>query len=582
MAGKVISIEIGYSLTRVCEVDYKKKSHKVYAHFTIPTPEGVINDGMLTLSEEYISALRDAITSNKMKAKQVIFALTSTKIASREVLIPFVKENRIMDVVNANASDYFPVDLSKYQLSYMMLGTQGDAKTEQQYKLLVLAAPLMLLKGYQDLATALKLELVALDYAGNSAYQVAKGECADKVQMIVKIEESATMVMVVNHSVLSFIRSVSYGVEDAFQTLYQMPLRTPVENVNQAVELLRTRRIRLPKNEVTDFNYDTKEKTEDEVFSEAMVEALTPLIGAISRVVDYYVSNNADAPIEKILLTGLGADMEVTGQLLEKQLDYPIEVLNHAEGWQLEKSFQQSAFSEYVASAGAAAAPLGFFKEGEKRKGKEKDKGTNGKLSGLFLAIGVLVLGVIVAVVLCIVAGVQYFTVNAENVEKKHTAESLREIIPIYEEYVSTKEAHHSLTAMHNATQNRNDDLHAFMEELERKMPSNGLIESFTSDSETVTITMSVTSKAEAASMIEQFRTFESLLPDSVSVSSINAEVDGEDTVLAYKFTIVGTYRDMDDVPGDEEVPTEGGEQVPEEQLENMSEDSGQEFAMNR
>ena len=512
----------------------------------------------------------------------MIFALTSTKIASREVLIPFVKENRIMDVVNANASDYFPVDLSKYQLSYMMLGTQGDAKTEQQYKLLVLAAPLMLLKGYQDLATALKLELVALDYAGNSAYQVAKGECADKVQMIVKIEESTTMVMVVNHSVLSFIRSVSYGVEDAFQTLYQMPLRTPVENVNQAVELLQTRRIRLPKNDVTDFDYDTKEKTEDEVFSEAMVEALTPLIGAISRVVDYYVSNNADAPIEKILLTGLGADMEVTGQLLEKQLDYPIEVLNHAEGWQLEKSFQESAFSEYVACAGAAAAPLGFFKEGEKGKGKEKDAGTNGKLSGLFLAIGVLVLGVIVAIILCIVAGVQYFTVNAENVEKKHTAESLREIIPIYEEYVSTKEAHHSLTAMHNATQNRNDDLHAFMEELERKMPSNGLIESFTSDSETVTITMSVTSKAEAASMIEQFRTFESLLPDSVSVSSINAEVDGEDTVLAYKFTIVGTYRDMDDVPGDEELPSEGEEQLPEEQLENMSEDSSQEFAMNR
>ena len=86
---------------------------------------------------------------------------------------------------------------------------------------------------------------------------------------------------------------------------------------------------------------------------------------------------------------------------------------------------------------------------------------------------------------------------------------------------------------------------------------------------------MSVTSKAEAAAMIEQFRTFESLLPDSVSVSSINAEVDGEDTVLAYKFTIVGTYRDMDDVPEEEE-------KTPEEELEDMREEADQEFAMNR
>lgn len=133
MAGKVISIEIGYSLTRVCEVDYKSKTHKVYGYFSIPTPEGMINDGILNLNESYATALREALAEHKMKSKQVVFTLTSTKIASREVTIPFVKENRIMDVVNANASDYFPVDLSQYQLAYSMLGVLGDPKSGQQY-----------------------------------------------------------------------------------------------------------------------------------------------------------------------------------------------------------------------------------------------------------------------------------------------------------------------------------------------------------------------------------------------------------------------------------------------------------------
>ncbi|CDF08761.1 tfp pilus assembly protein ATPase PilM [Firmicutes bacterium CAG:95] len=50
MAGKVISIEIGYSLTRVCEVDYKSKTHKVYGYFSLPTPEGMINDGIFNLN----------------------------------------------------------------------------------------------------------------------------------------------------------------------------------------------------------------------------------------------------------------------------------------------------------------------------------------------------------------------------------------------------------------------------------------------------------------------------------------------------------------------------------------------------
>ena len=135
MAGKAISIEIGYSLTRVCEVDYKAKTHRVYKHFTISTAEGVINDGVLTPPPEYVEALGKALAENKIKAKQVVFSITSGRIASREVTIPFVKENRIADVVNANASDYFPVDLSQYQLAYSILGKVGETNGSQQYKL---------------------------------------------------------------------------------------------------------------------------------------------------------------------------------------------------------------------------------------------------------------------------------------------------------------------------------------------------------------------------------------------------------------------------------------------------------------
>ena len=55
MAGKVISIEIGYSLTRVCEVDYKSKTHKVNGYYTMPTPEEMINDGILNFNETFVA-----------------------------------------------------------------------------------------------------------------------------------------------------------------------------------------------------------------------------------------------------------------------------------------------------------------------------------------------------------------------------------------------------------------------------------------------------------------------------------------------------------------------------------------------
>ena len=79
MAGKVISIEIGYSLTRVCEVDYKSKTHKVYGYFSLPTPEGMINDGILNFNETFVADLREALAEYKMKSKQVVFTLKDGK-----------------------------------------------------------------------------------------------------------------------------------------------------------------------------------------------------------------------------------------------------------------------------------------------------------------------------------------------------------------------------------------------------------------------------------------------------------------------------------------------------------------------
>ena len=132
MAGRVLSIEIGYSLTRVCELDYKAKTPKVYKSFTVSTLEGVVNDGVLQLDTHYLEGIRGGMREHGIKAKQVIFSISSGKIANREVTIPFVKENRIGDVVRAKASEYFPMELSQYELAYTVLETIGEDKNNKQ------------------------------------------------------------------------------------------------------------------------------------------------------------------------------------------------------------------------------------------------------------------------------------------------------------------------------------------------------------------------------------------------------------------------------------------------------------------
>lgn len=529
MAAKVISIEIGYSVTRLCEVDYKAKTHRVYRRATVFTPEGVINDGVLSPTQEYIDSIKSAITENKMTAKQVMFTIASGRIASREVMVPLVKENRLADVVTANASEYFPVDLSQYELAYNILGTVGEKGSQQQYKLLVMAAPASLLSGYYDLAKELKLELAAIDYAGNSVYQVAKDKGAHGASLVVKIDERSTLVMAIQNSMMTFTRNVAYGVDEAIQTIMDSVRWSDATTVLDAV--------------------DTMSLSDCTIFPE-IVEALDPLVGGISRVIDYYASHNTDAPVEQIYITGLGADIKGLTTLLAKDTDLPVDVLRQVPGWNLEKSFRTQFYGGYVACVGAAAAPVGFKKD-EKRKKKEKSKSAGSK-SGFNpapIAYLVLAAGLITAVVLTALSVLRFMEAERQNMELKAQNSSLEEIIPIYNEYTATLTAYNLVRTMYRVTENRNEELVEFLEELEDKMPADVHVVSFTSNLDGVAINMSVSTKSEVAVAIEQLRTFNSLLPATVTVNSIVEETDEESGTVSVNFSVAAIYRSVTDRP---------------------------------
>ena len=133
MANKVLSIEVGHSLTKICEVDFKVKNPRVYSSFTIRTPKGVYEDGYIKRTDEFATVLDEELVKQGIKTKQVVFSISSTKIANREVYIPFVKENKIFNLLVANSRDYFPVDISDYQLAYNILDTV-TTEDNKQYK----------------------------------------------------------------------------------------------------------------------------------------------------------------------------------------------------------------------------------------------------------------------------------------------------------------------------------------------------------------------------------------------------------------------------------------------------------------
>lgn len=535
MAGKVVSIEIGYLVTKVCEVDYQAKNPKVYSSFSIPTSVNVLNDGTVTVVPEFTERLRNALAKNKIKSKQVIFTISSTKIATRNVTIPFVKEKQIIDVVKANAKDYFPVDITKYQLGYSIQRIVGDGKTKQ-YELLVLAAPLGLVKSYYDLAADLKLEIVGLDYIGNSLFQLLKDDCAEGENLIIKVDEGTSYVMVIKNGAISFIRNISYGVLEALQEIMDSGKWGVATTPDKALEIA---------------------NKENVLGDEEIARALSQLNSSIARILDYYSSQNSNSDFKKVYLTGIGADFNGMDELLSEHINKPVELVGSSGGIRYASLFNKDDYNQYLPALGSTISPANL-----KIDEVKKTDGSSGAVSGgidlIPIAIGVLILGLIAGGALTAFAFINNNKVKAESRKLDREIENLEGVVDIAREYQETKLEYNQVKSMYISTQNKNESLLEFFDEMESKMPSSICVTSFTADQEGVSVTMKVNNKSEAAAAIQQFRTFKSIRPTSITAPTISTEFDeDEETMLWVEFTMSGKYRPVyeriENMEGEEE-----------------------------
>lgn len=515
---KILSIEVGCSLTRICEMDYKAKNPKVYKYVSVPTPEGAIDDGFLVENAEFAAELKKTLVKNKMKTKQVVFSVTSSKIATREVMMPVVKKNQMDTLVKANASDYFPIDLTEYELAHLVLGVVKGEDKADRYKVLVMAAEKKLVEGYEKLATQCGLHLIALDYSGNSVYQIMKYECKEDTEMIIKVEERSTMAMVISGQNLVLQRNVVYGVNDAVQTLMRS-LAYEENTYEDALALMKRKTcIKVVLNDNTRVVEADDEENESENVSAARREitfALAPLVNNIARVVDLYNSKNIEHPIKKVRLVGLGGDVSGLSKLFTNELGISTTVMNNLEHIAWNRSEGEGNPGRYISSIGAAFAPVGFINE-EKKKSDLKD--VNYKNVSILFSVFV----VVTAAAISVLALTKYNEALDEQTRLQRLENEYLPAEAVYNQYNDMLFFYKEVESGYKMTEHPNDNLVAFLEELEEKLPADAEMIEFTSDSEQAVLTMKVADKEQAAKVIQTLRGFESVM--DVSIGAVDRE----------------------------------------------------------
>lgn len=548
-AQRVLSIEIGYSLTQVCEMDYQSKHPQVYGVFSMKTPEGTLDDGFIKPTEEFVNDLKSYIAANGMNAKKVIFAVSSTKIASREAQIPFVKEKMVREMLMTNITDYFPVDPSQYQFAYNIMDTVSDDAGNKQYRVMVLAAPSDMLNGYHTLAYALGLDLASIDYSGNSIFQALRHRFATGVNLTVKIDERSSLLTVTNNGVITMQRPGIYGADQVVDILMETDVYGEPLTYEAAIKTLRRNNLVMrPEEESLLAEKEEEVRKLEQEQQEAMVLANTTgdtsrvasttvaakqaganlkmlrlrrdvtisyqqLISSIVRVIDYYNSKNRDAAIDNIIITGIAADFWGFAGLLSEELGRNVEVLKDLAGTNINQGLhlQGVSLGDYISVIGAGLGSVGFAPAlpDDKKKGKggnnAKDSlsaiGNNDKLPYIVLGVGAGL-----AVVITAIALVPYFMTKTENENLQERKAQLAPVQDTYNEYVATEDNYNYIMALDGATQNTNIELPEIIAEMESKFPSQTMVSAMTVTEEGITMTIQVPNKQSIAKTLVEFR----------------------------------------------------------------------------
>ena len=167
-------------------------------------------------------------------------------------------------------------------------------------------------------------------------------------------------------------------------------------------------------------------------------------------------------------------------------------------------------------------------------EGMETQKGTS-------LGVPLIILGV------CVVASVgliaysifSNLVLTSDNMALKGRVSDLSYAQNIYDVYNQTKSDYEWTKLLQDASSNKNDEIVSFIDELEKKLPSDARIDNMSVTTDGVSMTISQSSKDVAADVITQLRTFDSIMVSNVSTITDDTDETGASNV---QFTVDCTY----------------------------------------
>lgn len=567
MAKKVISIETGIQWTKVALVDYRKKNPPVHEAFAFRTPEHAVEDGYIRDKDSLARALKEELVRRQILEKDVVFTLSSSKVVTREVVIPYVKDNKIKGIIDAQSRDYFPMDISGYTISYSKMDVVED-DGKKQLKLLLVAIPDNLLGNYVSFAQLAGLKVETFDYIGNGCIQLMCDSFVDNA-MIIQLEEQATVISILENKELAFQRVTPYGYGATISAVVDHPI-LGIDDEEKAFDFLLEHNVIFHKPSMPD-NGDPAQQainqTQADEAYEDLAESLRYHLRIANTALDYYQNQVKKEFVGNVYLVGDGSRFAGIHKLFAQELPLPLQKIDFAKiidlrnqnGVNVQKKAGKKKHQDYADPVmeesskprqPRAATPVGFLSvigaavHPLDAKPKEM-QAADSKKNDLHTAYVLLAGSLLLSLLLILGSSVRQLIAHSEHRKLTDQLESLAYVQQTYDESSRVQQEEQGYVTIDDATKTKNEYLLPLIEQLEAELPSAIKVTSMQTDDNLITLDMTTERKITVGQMLLNFQNV-TLLTDP-SIPSMSEQTDEESGKREWTYTLNAYYGDLEE-----------------------------------
>lgn len=353
------------------------------------------------------------------------------------------------------------------------------------------SAPKALVKDYYSLAKRMHLDVLALDYYGNSSYQAMRRQAKKGFNVYIQMNDKDTLISILNHDVLLLQRVVDYGLSNLLEVVIHQEFYR-VNSSEEALKLMnnhnlltdpsaKTPTLKLGSSwtrgelaaaseviqamELKDKVGHMKHQNEQNAMKNIR-EALHVLVDSIIKTLEYYRTNHKNIVIASFYLTGKVNQLQGIEEYFTSELGVRSKKLIKLRTFRAKRKAKEYRVnpSEFLTCVGAVVKPIDFVPAEFTVQKKN--------WSGVLVAALFTFLCLATSAGIIYTSYVDYLAAKEELAQLKSHYEDMPKLSGIHVNYEKELSQLQDLIHLEVLTASHDDYISDIIKELEDKLPS--------------------------------------------------------------------------------------------------------------